>query len=108
MDVSVSRIDRKLNEISSHTVLRHTFLPEAMNWEKFKATKDTKGKMSFIITDNKKRNIFDITDSRKSIDLEKYFKRYSKQEWDKVKHISIDFYSGYIYLTKRLFKNADF
>lgn len=100
-------IDRKLNEISSHTVLRHPILPESMNWDEFKATKDTKGKMAFIITDNDKGNIFDINDSRKSKDLEKYFKRYSKQERDKVKHISTDFYSGYIYLAKKLFKNAD-
>lgn len=107
LDVSVSKIDRKLNEISSHTVLRHSHLPSSMNWDEFKATKDTKGKMAFIITDNDNGNIFDINDSRKSRDLEKYFRRYSKQERDKVKHISIDFYSGYIHLAKKLFKNAD-
>ena len=107
MDVSVSVIDRILNEISSHTVLRHPTLPKSMNWDEFKATKDTKGKMAFIITDNDSGNLFDIHDSRKSRDLEKYFRRYSKQERDNVKHISIDFYSGYIYLAKKLFKNAD-
>lgn len=107
LDVSVSKIDRKLNEISSHTVLRHAHLPESMNWDEFKATKDTKGKMAFIITNNNNGNIFDINDSRKSIDLEKYFRRYSKQERDKVKHISTDFYSGYIFLAKKLFKNAN-
>ena len=107
LDVSVSKIDRKLNEISSHTVLRHSHLPSSMNWDEFKATKDTKGKMAFIITDNDNGNIFDINDSRKSRDLEKYFRRYSKQERDKVKHISTDFYSGYIYLAKKLFRNAD-
>ena len=57
--------------------------------------------MAFIIADNDNDNLFDITDSRKSRDLDKYFRRYSKQERDKVKHISIDFYSGYIYLTKK-------
>ena len=107
LDVSVSKIDRKLTEISSHTVLRHSTLPESMNWDEFKATKDTKGKMAFIITDNDKGNIFDIQDSRKSIDLENYFRRYSKPERDKVKHISTDFYSGYIFLAKKLFKNAE-
>lgn len=54
LDVSVSKIDRKLTEISSHTVLRHSTLPEFMNWDEFKATKDIKGKMAFIITDNLK------------------------------------------------------
>lgn len=107
LDISVSKIDRKLTEISSHSVLRHASLPLSMNWDEFKATKDTKGKMAFIITDNDTGNIFDIQDSRKSIDLNKYFRRYSKKERDKVKHISIDFYSGYIFLAKKLFRNAD-
>lgn len=107
LDISVSKIDRKLNEISSHKVLRHETLPTSMNWDEFKATKDTKGKMAFIITNNKSGNIFDIKDSRKTYDLEKYFKRYSRKERDKVKHISIDFYSGYISLAEKLFKNAD-
>lgn len=107
LDISVSKIDRKLNEISSHKVLRHETLPTSMNWDEFKATKDTKGKMAFIITNNESENIFDIKDSRKTYDLEKYFKRYSRKERDKVKHISIDFYSGYISLAKKLFKNAD-
>ena len=107
LDISVSKIDRKLTEISSHFVLRHSALPKSMNWDEFKATKDTKGKMAFIITDNDNGNLFDINDSRKSKDLEKYFRRYSKQERNKVKHISIDFYSGYIHLAKKLFKNAD-
>lgn len=107
LDISVSKIDRKLNEISSHKVLRHETLPTSMNWDEFKATKDTKGKMAFIITNNTSGNIFDIKDSRKTYDLEKYFKRYSRKERDKVKHISIDFYSGYISLAEKLFKNAD-
>lgn len=107
LDISVSKIDRKLNEISTHKVLRHETLPTSMNWDEFKATKDTKGKMAFIITNNESGNIFDIKDSRKTYDLEKYFKRYSRKERDKVKHISIDFYSGYISLAEKLFKNAD-
>ena len=107
LDVSVSKIDRKLNEISSKTVLRNEHLPIHMNWDEFKATRDTSGKMAFIIIDNNSGKIFDIQDSRKSNDLEKYFRRYSKVERDKVKLISTDFYSGYIYLAKKLFRNAD-
>ena len=107
LDVSVSKIDRKLNEISSKTVLRNEHLPIHMNWDEFKATKDSTGKMAFIIVDNNSGKIFDIHDSRKSNDLEKYFRRYSKVERDKVKLISTDFYSGYIYLAKKLFRNAD-
>ena len=107
MDVSVSAVSQILDEISSHSVLRWPVLPKSMNWDEFKATKDTKGKMAFIITNNDNCSLFDITDSRKSRDLEQYFRRYSKQERDKVKHISIDFYSGYIHLANKLFKNAE-
>ena len=106
LDVSVSKIDRKLNDISSHTVLKHSILPSSMNWDEFKATKDTKGKMAFLIVDNNKGNIFDVLDSRKSRDLEKYFRRYPRYVRDKVRFISIDFYSGYIFLAKKLFKKA--
>lgn len=106
-NVSVSKIDRVLNDISSKTILRHPELPTYMNWDEFKATKDSNGKMAFIIVDNKNGNIFDIQDSRKSRDLEKYFRRYSKQQRDKVRLISTDFYSGYVYLAKKLFKNAN-
>ena len=87
--------------------MRHPHLPIYMNWDEFKATKDTKGKMAFMIVDNKKGTIFDINNSRCSRDLEEYFRRYPWYERNKVKLISIDFYSGYIFLAKKLFKNAD-
>ena len=106
-NVSTSSVEEILHDISCKTVLRHDYLPIHMNWDEFKATKDTKGKMAFMIVDNKKGNIFDILDSRKSNDLEKYFKRYSRNERNKVELISTDFYSGYIYTAKKLFKNAN-
>lgn len=105
--VSPSKVDTVLHSISSHTVLRHPHLPIHMNWDEFKATKDTLGKMAFIIVNNDTGNIFDIHNSRKSNDLEKYFKRFSRNERNKVKLISTDFYSGYIHLAKKLFRNAD-
>ena len=42
MDVSVSKIDKVIDIISSHTVLRHSKLPETMNWDEFKATNKTR------------------------------------------------------------------
>ena len=107
LDISVSKVDRVLNDISKKTVLRHSYLPTHMNWDEFKATKDTKGKMAFIIVDNKTGNIFDINNSRENRELEKYFRTYPRCERDKVKLISTDFYSGYISTAKSLFKNAD-
>ena len=56
LDDSISKIDRKLNDTSSHTILRHQHLPTSMNLDKFKTIKDTKGKMTFIIIDNDVNN----------------------------------------------------
>lgn len=106
-NVSISSVEEVLHAISRKTILPKEHLPIMMNWDEFKATKDTKGKMAFMIVDNKKGTIFDILDSRKSNDLEKYFKRFSRYERNKVRVISSDFYSGYIELSKKLFKNAD-
>ena len=106
-NVSVSKVDEILDDISSKKVMLHETLPTEMNWDEFKATKDTKGKMAFLITNNKNGQVFDILDSRKSIDLHKYFRRYSWKERDKVRLISTDFYIGYIELARQLFKNAD-
>ena len=105
-NISTSSVNRILDSISKKTILRHQSLPVSMNWDEFKATKDTKGKMAFIIVDNNTKETFDILDSRKSRDLEIYFRRYPKKERDKVKFICIDFYTGYIHLAKKLFKNA--
>lgn len=106
-NISTSSVEEVLLDISSNTILKHSNLPKIMNWDEFKATKDTKGKMAFIIMDNQKGTIFDILDSRFSLDLEKYFRRYSRSQRNKVEVIVSDFYSGYIALAKKLFKNTD-
>ena len=62
--------------------------------------------MAFIIVNQDCRNIFDINNSRLSNDIEKYFKRYPKQERNKVKFITMDLYKPYYKLMHRLFKNA--
>lgn len=102
VNVSVSEVDRVLDELSSKTLLRHSTLYLNMNWDEFKSTNN----MAFIIVNNDSGKIFDIENSRKSKDLEYYFRIYPKYQRDKVKLISTDFYSGYIFLAKKLFKNA--
>jgi transposase len=62
--------------------------------------------MAFIIVDQNNKNIFDINNSRLSKDIEKYFKRYSKKERNKVKFITMDLYKPYYKLMHSLFKNA--
>ena len=106
-NVSVSVVDKVLNKISKKTILRHDWLPTEMCWDEFKATNDTVSKMAFMIVNYKTGNIFDIRNSRLLLDLESYFKMYSRSERNKVRLISTDFYPTYINTAKKLFKNAD-
>lgn len=106
-NVSSSTVNRILESISKDTLVKNNgFLPEIFGIDEFKATKDTKSKMAFIMVDQVNKNIFDINNSRLSYDIKAYFKRYSKSERDKVKFITMDLYKPYYKLMKKLFKNA--
>ena len=106
-NVSPNHVNRILHQISEDKLIKNNGkLPIIMGIDEFNATKDTISKMAFIIVNQDERNIFDINNSRLSFDIEKYFKRYSKQERDKVQFITMDLYKPYYKLMSKLFKNA--
>ena len=106
-NVSPNHVNRILDTISQDKLIKnYGKLPEKIGIDEFNATKYTKSKMAFIIVNQDSRNIFDINNSRLSYDIEKYFKRYSKQERDKVKLITMDLYKPYYKIMHNLFKNA--
>ena len=106
-NVSTNSTNRILDEISNDAIVKNNgVLPEILGIDEFSATKDTISKMAFIIVDQTNKNIFDINNSRLSLDVEKYFKRYSKSERDKVKFITMDLYKPYYKLMHSLFRNA--
>ena len=106
-NVSPNHVNRILDTISKDKLIKnYGKLPEKIGIDEFNATKDTKSKMAFIIVNQDNHNIFDINNSRLSYDIEKYFKRYSKQERDKIKLITMDLYKPYYKLMHNLFKNA--
>ena len=106
-NVSTNSTNRILDEISKDKLVKNNgILPEIMGIDEFSATKDTISKMAFIIVDQNNKNIFDINNSRMSLDIEKYFKNYSKRERDKVKFITLDLYKPYYKLMHSLFRNA--
>ena len=106
-NVSPNHVNRILHQISEDKLVKnYGKLPKKFGIDEFNATKDTKSKMAFIIVNQDNHNIFDINNSRLSIDIEKYFKRYSKSERDKVKIITMDLYKPYYKLMHSLFKNA--
>lgn len=106
-NISTNSINRILDDISNDKYVKNNgYLPISFGIDEFNATKDTISKMAFIIVDHNKKNIFDINNSRKSKDIEDYFRRYSKQQRDNVKFITLDLYKPYYKLMKKLFKNA--
>lgn len=106
-NVSSSSVNRVLASVAKDTIVKNNgHLPNVLGIDEFKATSDTVSKMAFIIIDQDKKNIFDINNSRKSLDTEHYFKNYSKKERDKVKFITMDLYKPYYKLMHSLFRNA--
>ena len=106
-NVSSSSVNRILNDISEDKLIKNNgTLPTVIGIDEFKATSDTISKMAFIIVDQNKHNIFDMNNSRLSLDIEKYFRRYSKIERNKVKFITMDLYKPYYKLMHSLFRNA--
>lgn len=106
-NVSTNTTNRILHDISKDNYVKNNgHLPSSFGIDEFMATKDTISKMAFIIVNQETKNIFDIHNSRKSIDISKYFKRYSRTERNKVKFITMDLYKPYYSLMHQLFKNA--
>ena len=106
-NVSSNHVNRILDEIAKDKLIKNNGkLPTIIGIDEFNATKDTVSKMAFIIVNQNDRNIFDINNSRLSFDIEKYFKRYSVQERDKVKFITMDLFKPYYKLMHSLFKKA--
>lgn len=77
-NVSHNTVNRIIHELSRKTVLPGV-LPDIINIDEFKATRDTQGKMALIITNNKTHKTFDILPSRKSNYLKKYFFRFPRK-----------------------------
>lgn len=106
-DISSSSVNRIMDNISKDTIVKNNgVLPTCFGIDEFKATSDTVSKMAFIIVDQINKNIFEINNSRKSKDIEKYFKEYSFQERNKVEFITMDLYYPYYKLCSSLFKKA--
>ena len=106
-NVSTNFVNRILDDISDDRYIKNNgTLPTSFGIDEFSATKDTISKLAFIIVDQNKKNIFDITNSRLSNDIYNYFSRYQKSERNKVKFITLDLYKPYYKLMHKLFPKA--
>ena len=99
--VSTSTVIRKLKEFKFKTDLN--YLPEYMSWDEYSFKK---GKMSFIAQDFDSRKILAILDGRTQVTIRNHFLRYSRQVRNRVKVITMDMFSPYYDIARKLFPNA--
>ena len=108
----------KNNNVSSNTVERimlsyyktlkihKNYLPKVLSFDEFKSVKSADGNMSFHLCNGETGQIIDIVEDRKLYKLLQYFAHYSHKARSSVKYITIDMYSPYISLIKKMFPNA--
>ena len=101
LSVSTSTVIRKLKEFEVKSDLNH--LPEHMSWDEYSFKK---GKMSFIAQDYDTRKIVAILDGRTQATIRNHFLRYSRQVRSRVKVITMDMFSPYYDIARKLFPNA--
>ena len=99
--VSTSTVIRKLKEFKFKTDLN--YLPEHMSWDEYSFKK---GKMNFIAQDFDSRKIIAILDGRTQATIRNHFLRYSRQVRSRVKIITMDMFSPYYDIARKLFPNA--
>ena len=99
--VSTSTVIRKLKEFQFKTDLN--CLPTNMSWDEYSFKK---GKMSFIAQDFDSLTILAILDGRTQATIRNHFLRYSRQVRNRVKVITMDMFSPYYDIAKKLFPNA--
>ncbi|WP_314366687.1 ISL3 family transposase [uncultured Streptococcus sp.] len=101
LSVSTSTVIRKLKEFEFKTNLN--YLPEHMSWDEYNFKK---GKMSFIAQDFDSLKIVTILDGRTQATIRNHFLRYSRQVRNQVKVITMDMFSPYYDIARKLFPSA--
>ena len=99
--VSTSTVIRKLKEFEFKTDLN--WLPTHMSWDEYAFKK---GKMSFIAQDFDSQNIITILDGRTQTAIRNHFLRYPRQVRNRVRVITMDMFSPYYSIAKKLFPSA--
>ena len=97
LSVSTSTVIRQLHKFKFKTDLNN--LPEHMSWDEYSFKK---GKMSFIAQDYDTRKILAILDGRTQATIRNHFLRYSRQVRSRVKVITMDMFSPYYDIARKL------
>lgn len=101
LTVSTSTVIHKLKEFKFKTNL--SYLPTHISWDEYSFKK---GKMSFIAQDFDSRKIVAILDGRTQATIRNHFLRYPRQVRNGVRVITMDMFSPYYDLARKLFPCA--
>ena len=104
--VSSNTVERVMDSYYKTLKLYKHYLPEVISFDEFKSVKSADGAMSFHMYNGITGQIIDIVEDRRLDNLIKYFFYYDYKARSKVKYITIDMYSPYISLIKKMFPNA--
>lgn len=105
-NVSPNTVERVMDSYYDLEKIHKTYLPQILSFDEFKSVKSADGAMSFHLCNGKTGKIIDIVEDRRLDSLIKYFSRYSHKARANVKVITIDMYSPYVSLIKKMFPNA--
>ena len=97
LSVSTSTVIRQLHKFKFKTDLN--YLPEDMSWDEYSFKK---GKMSFIAQDYDTRKILAILDGRTQATIRNHFLRYSRETRSRVRVITMDMFSPYYDIARKL------
>ena len=104
--VSPNTVERVMDSYYETLKLYKHYLPEVLSFDEFKSVKSADGAMSFHMCDGITGQTIDIVEDRRLDNLIKYFFYYDYKARSRVKYITIDMYSPYISLIKKMFPNA--
>ena len=104
--VSPNTVERVMDSYYDTIKLYKHYLPEVLSFDEFKSVKSADGAMSFHMCDGITGQTIDIVEDRRLANLIKYFFYYDYKARSRVKFITIDMYSPYISLIKKMFPNA--
>ncbi len=105
-NVSPNTVERVMDSFYETQKLYKHYLPEVLSFDEFKSVKSADGAMSFHMCNGITGQTIDIVEDRRLESLIKYFFYYDYKARSKVKFITIDMYSPYISLIRKMFPNA--
>lgn len=104
--VSSNTVERVMDSFYETQKLYKHYLPEILSFDEFKSVKSADGAMSFHMCNGITGQTIDIIEDRRLDNLIKYFFYYDYKARSRVKFITIDMYSPYVSLIKKMFPNA--